>query len=489
MSDFHSINDIAALLPNDPSLKKTQENTLPDFLRAAEEAMSLLTPDEKSRLPEIEFGVLPTIDANAWAIPLSNGRFGICIDVLLPEVLLAVSWIMLEWLRGHTTDSKSDEQNSLTALSRPLWLSAKWFLTRDVVYAQETVRWQRTLPPMPTELSGFVSGFLFTQLKFIVLHELQHILCGHIHQTILAVLPDKHAKHPNQQIEIWQRSIENEFEADQKAIVSFSRDPQGVKVGEAAIAEILFLFLSTVETLMSDQPSCLTHPPPQQRLEKVRSAYKEAIGDIQGFGKNLRPLLDDMFAIHQDMFRDFPKKAFMNPESFDRGVEAFIRAVLDGEILTQVMLVGEITTGEANAIAKRANGFIGDDDQHVNVGTLRQLDGGFIEGNLPHISFVQCVSAITLACTGLFLFRKEGIGRANWNASIFERYLLKHIAEYGNNQIESLKVLSFDTGVLTDGELCTLTIKVPGEKKVRLVRIAITRTTVQLVILQSDDRS
>ena len=91
-------------------------------------------------------------------------------------------------------------------------LVANWFLKRDSTYLNSIKRIMSSFEKLPEWLSTFYGGFIGIQLDFIVMHELQHILSGHIENCRTIHMS---ARSENT-LDILERSIQQEYEADTK---------------------------------------------------------------------------------------------------------------------------------------------------------------------------------------------------------------------------------------------------------------------------------
>jgi len=416
--------------------------------------MSLLTVDEKQTLPDIAYGVLPTLEGNAWAFPAPNGDVAICIDMLLPTTLWIVSRAIAEEYRILYEGPSSGD--SISDVVRPIWLAARWFVTRKSEYESELWDWKDALGKLPKEISIMFAGIDNAQIDFVVMHELQHIICGHLASCRRQLVSLTDRKGSYSEVEVYQRSIAQEYEADMKATDAFCRRQTGLVVGRFALCEILFLFLHAVELQGARAPNETTHPSALKRLEAIRQRYDEVTGGMQGFGLGFRRVMDNQFALYTEMYNEFPHDLWMHPHGWKEIQSRYIRAVMEEDVRTHVTIGGSLPIEFINEVATLANTWCGHEEL-VHVGSISPSPSLLPELAMAR-SLVGGLAALASLLTQLFRLRKAALEKKRWNLEYLEELIanemLKHDVQYRGH----LEILYFDESVDTDGDLCVIKI-------------------------------
>lgn len=355
--------------------------------------------------------------------------------------------------------ASQSSQGSGNESARGIWLTAKWFLSRDARYAVALEEWERTIPPPPEDLALFAAGFFGLPLDFILLHELQHVLCGHLNETAAVFLSSIDNAEP-QGVAQYTVSIQREFEADAGATRVFARDPASVRVGAIAACEIFFLFLHVVQELSADPYVETTHPSARRRLLAIRSLYEMTTGGIKGFGAGFRRIMDAMFEMDLEMFREFPEEVWLSSNAWQLLAERYAQGVLEGSLATHVTFGGELAEALADAIQRRAQGRVGE-AAFVHIGVLNSA-----RPLLPELSavagIVGGVAAVISLCVQLFQLRREALRRGSWTADELKLTVERQLAQEGEEGCECVAIENFDEQVARDGDLCEIVLR---EKK------------------------
>jgi len=478
MNAAEYLSTIQARLQPELFEKADLENTTNQVLRSRDRILAMLTEREKGKLPDLAFGVLPTFDPNAWAIPVP-GEQGvvICIDMLLPTCLWTVSRALGQALRESAEPNKYHDP--ITNVVRPLGLTAAWFLTRNPRYALQLQVWKENLEPLPHPFDVFAAAFIVQQLDFIIMHEIQHVLRGHTGNIRRGCLSSTSAEDAAIGVSRYSQSIQQEFEADREATVTLCRDEQSKEVGAFAACEILFLFLQSVELVSPKQARETTHPSALQRLSAVRSTYDNLSGGMKGFGIGLQRVTSDMFQIQQEMFSDFPMELWLNAGGMEGAAREYARRVLNGVMATHVTVGGYITEHESNAISSNANNWL--QQELVHSGSTRKSNtllpemgmvGGFIGG----------LAALALFLTQLYQFRKRERELNRWSSDRMKELVNEELNRRRIDNCACSSVSHFDKSVVENGELCEIELRDFTDGSELLVRVSVLSAGVSLWI-------
>lgn len=441
-----------------------------------------LTEEEKNRLPKIEFGVLPTFEANAWAMPIPSG-IAICIDLLLPNILAFVSRFVIEAMRNAKLEKSEKSDDLFVTTFRPIWLASRLFETRDIKYDSELRKIIRGLDSLPDDWTHLWVNLYESQIYFIVMHEIQHVLCGHLDDLKKANYGPKNLEEDQIPIQLYQRNINQEFEADRKAVEIFIRDKSYLKSGLISAVDIFFLFLDNLQRQGNKIPIEITHPSASKRLVEVRQKYDELTGGIQGIGKGIRIAIDNLFFLQLEMFNDpgLSEIIWSKPEVWENAKKKYIYAVLEEGMPTHVTFRGEMSNEEASRIVALANQWTMSNEEIVHKGTIKSKQpllpelgmlGGFIGG----------IAALAAFLTQFFREKKKAIDENKWN----EKYLKLLIEnEFLKRKIQDCGVFSineFNEGFETDGNFCVIILKEKDSEKTIKIEISGTSATFLIAI-------
>jgi len=446
------------------------------FHESVDRVMALLSASEKSQLPEIAFGVFPTHEANAWAMPLADGAVAVCIDVQLHAALETVARAVAELA------SPSEEGSHPFHTFRTIWLAAAWLINKDKRFADELAQWKTTLPSSPSKSVGTIfASYSRAQLDFVVMHELQHVLCGHLDQRKrVHALPHAptHA-FPQPVLELFQRSINQEFEADSKAAELFARHPDHVQHGTGAFAEAFFLFVHAVEQIMPQPPSRITHPPPAERLHQFRLRYDELSGGISGFGRLMRPWLDAIFDYQVSVDQDPAMLDLWNhPNKITPVTQQYVRMVVEEGMPTHVAIRGNIPTHFAQAAAHLANQYGGYEDQvHVWPGST-PARAPMLEEVAWTSGIIAAIAAVASLCVQLLQLRREASNRKQWNPEALRSLINDELAKHAVTHCSCVRIERFDEKVEADGEICTVVLQDTNTKNEKKLSIRTDAATI-----------
>lgn len=422
------------------------ERTLTLLKTSAERALARLDASEWDRMPELRFHFRNTGSPNAWAVPDGQNRVAICIDGQLPALL----WHIARALIG-LGDPQSDT-HPLRAV-HVLGLCARFFVSRDPRYLGRLTEMKDKLTSIPAHVSHFMAAYLFFPLEFIVLHEVQHILLGHLDSTV-RVRADKQSTSGT--IDVYSFSRERELQADAAAALIFARDEPGVRSGTIAFAELFFLFLHSVQQLMGDEFVATTHPPAATRLASVRRAYDQFTGGISAFGEYSREVLDGAFAMFDEVAPTIPEGAWLAPDDvWTDMADRFRQAVVEGKVTTNVCIGGELTEDTLGHILTLLERWQISREHVVGGRTSRRT------ALLPELAligdFVAGIAALAALCLHFLALRRESVRREAWTREELQRILND---EFRRRQVSACQpiVEEFDAAIDTDGEICRLVL-------------------------------
>lgn len=456
MSARNYLKYLQSKVPVQPGLVEEYKRVSAEFERAGDVAVSDLNKSGHLGSLDIAFGALPTFDGNAWAIKSPSGGFVVCIDYLLPTVLRMISRTIVEALAcADDLDRFSSCQLNHT---RGIWLAVKWFVERDLKYHRAWVAWQNSLEELPQELHAVYNGLAGSQLDFIIMHELHHILCGHLEKSTSMAFSADGNKSNVHSIHVLNRTHEQEIEADVEAAKFFTNNAAGVSVGAFASCEPFFVFLKTLEDSYEIQDLESSHPNATKRLHAIRRGYDSCTGGIQGFGKKLRLVVDSYFDVAFDIaniYKDDEALLF-NQGELENKEKKYVDSVINGGDLTYVTVKGSLGKKALENIAGSANALLQKGEfvltyQSIDKENIIEYPDDYISKNI--LKAISCVCAV-LVC--IWVIRKQEYPDKDLEKHILEKYVADLFENQDVSKHIAWSVESFVENNLGYGDLCKM---------------------------------
>ncbi len=420
-----------------------------EFRNQGKEALGLLTADEKSKIPEIDFYVLPILEGNAWSLKLAQGSIAIIIDNLFPVAIAAIARLIVEQFRAAEQNLPLEETYKTERL---IWTISKYFVTRNTKYLELYNEIYNTLPPEDEYKQDWFLSIIRIQLQFIALHELQHVLCGHMEKTTKAAFNAQGLD--DTLIEKYERKREQEFEADTCAVITIARDKNLIESGAYALCEVFPFFLHITEELNPAAIEETTHPKAIKRLSAIRETFDETTNNKAP--KGLRRILDNLFSLNLEKYSDenISQTTWIEPDRWAELTRQYIDSVVQGKALANVGICGKISKATAEEIVSQACSF--SQNEHLfNVGTLNDVNPETASKTETQ-DFIDFIIAVAIICSRFIFIRNEALQKNTWNTGYFLDGITKTMKMNEIKNIEVTEICDFYSDVLTDGKLCAI---------------------------------
>jgi hypothetical protein len=132
---------------------------------------------------------------------------------------------------------------------------------------------------VPTEIDTKVRELVTWQMRFVIGHEYAHHGLGHVNSELTNVRAMT-SPTTGRDWGSYRRSWENEFEADLHAILDVAHELSRMKLVQGAVLFFLHIFFHERIAAAFDPEFAMidTHPPTQERLERVIERFGKEIG-------------------------------------------------------------------------------------------------------------------------------------------------------------------------------------------------------------------
>lgn len=458
--------------PVPTSMMEEYERVSAEFESAGKRLKSTLGDSGLLSTADIAFGVLPTFDRNAWAIKSPAGGYVVCIDYLLPSALRMVSRAIIEMF-ACAADMDRQAPSSLNH-NRGLWLAVKWFIERDTKYQAAWVDWQNSLNALSDEFEGMYNGLAGLQLDFIVMHELQHILCSHLEKNVTRNISRTAVDQTVSAVKVLERTREQELEADTEAARFFAEDSGVVSVGAFSGSEIFFVFLNAVEKYLGIDDKETSHPNAAIRLDTIRNAYDTTAGGIKGFGKKLRPIIDAYFELGFDTANMYKKDdaALLEPNRLQEMQEEYVDSVTRGMELTHVTISGDCDASILKNISYFAKQML-QGMENVHLGAMVKEDANKLYAdNYISRNVIISVATICAILTSIWVIKKHEFPDKAVSLDIFTKLIQEYSTAHGTDGSIIFNIEDYPGDVPIAGKFCKIEVKDKERNESVLLEIA-----------------
>lgn len=469
-------------IPVPKGMIKEFERVAEEFSSAGERAISLLKDNGLLSSDEIAFGLLPTFDRNAWALKSPTGGFVVCIDYLLPSALRMISRAIVESLASSGDPSRYG--SSALEGSRGLWLAVKWFIERDPKYQTAWVGWQNSHNTLPHELEIMYNGLAGLQLDFVVMHELQHILCGHLEKNVTSSISRAAIDQAASAVKVLERTREQELEADTEVAKFFARYAGGVSVGAFSGCEIFFVFLNAIEQYLGINDAEASHPNAAIRLNAIRTAYDSCSGGMKGFGKKLRLIIDKYFELgfeNSALWKE-DDSILLDSGGLIKMQEDYIDSVTHGLELTHVTISGDCDASILKNISDFAKQML-QGMENVHLGAMVKEDTSKLYPD-DYISRNVIISVATICAilTSVWVIKKDEFPDNAVSLDIFTKLIQEYSIAHGANSSIIFNIEDYPGDVPIAGDFCKIEIKDKEQQEGVVLEIAVMAATFSVMV-------
>lgn len=386
-------------------------------------------------------------------VPGDNG-VAICIDVKLVSALettmRAAAHVLLP-LFSRSNQQISDELMRESA--RGIWLAANWFLGRNRDYESQLIEWVGSRQPEPNSLKHYVVESTNIQMTFIVLHEIYHVLCGHL--DTVEVIGIGRSDNDAEEIQLYSRNMKQEFEADTAAVLALANGEKDQELISCLEAEGFFLLLDTVERISNSIGTSITHPPALDRLKNMRVKFDEQLVEFVD-RTGTRKRVDLMFQYVRMFERPEHAAAWFDDDKFDEAVGEYVHLVTEENMATHVSLRGDCGRLTLQKLADLAREYLGG---HENI-HYHEEPAEFGVPVLPELamagSFVAGVAAIAALCVQLFAMKKKLQEQDKWTEESVKEEINKFLQKLNISSCSCTEIQKFDSSLELDGQLCEI---------------------------------
>lgn len=233
---------------------------------ALADSKSLLSEADQERVADVRMSLIPRGDVNACCFGpniLSDGYLvGIHTGFFYGTSLLA-SALVMEVLEGELESLRKD--------GTPYFTQSKVFLADpSVADYEQAARFQTKFLPKITVHIGAIHAVMLT---FVVLHELGHIIHGHVDSGSVKAEMNWRSQRLSGSSDNW----DQEFAADEFAMKSFlsnKHEPERAWTNYASV-DLLFRWMSCTD----QRKESSTHPPAEVRRQRLVYIIQEARGE------------------------------------------------------------------------------------------------------------------------------------------------------------------------------------------------------------------
>lgn len=234
-----------------------------------EDLADYLGPVAETVLADVAVGLLPHMASNAFAMQVPGQP-----DAHVIGVNLGLVWVCDYLCEALLRAADGDESGGQTAYA----LANKMYLAQQQRQIDEAMAVSDRLKDDETSVRAGAVGSLV--LRFVALHELGHVVRGHVGKAGMALSMATGQLEYGRGDSLGAAAVHAmEYEADAFAVECLLARTSGPTVmwNNLLFIAAFFRLLARIE-LERGQPLCPHHPAPQDRLEKIRDQVTRSIG-------------------------------------------------------------------------------------------------------------------------------------------------------------------------------------------------------------------